>query len=645
VTTKKIIFIICFFFTSINNIYGASFKISPSQGSFNQNCSSKVDILIDSQNASTNAADIIVEYDPSKIDVTRVVTGDVYPNYFGNIIDSSSGTIRLTGASFVGSLNGHGTFATIEFKPKVNNGTGTFNVRFTGADQYNTLDSNIADTNTSNDILTSVENGYFSFASGSCVNDTSPPNINFIAPINHQQNVPALSNLQISISDQNSGVNINTVQLIINGETYSSINSQVITSGNSSQYNFILTPNAPLFITQSNTFMVKATDLAGNSKISTINFNNPITVITNQAICPEITPFLPNTTLLTPTPTSIPTPISTITTDQNSPTIEFISPKSKQETDTNPTIQIHLSDIDTGIDQNTLNITLNNQIYTINSSNLQFSGDTVNVYLNQKLEPNKNYLLTAYIADKAGNGISQSINFKTKNTIFNQISQISKKTTATPSLIFLIPLILMFIILYYLFHQHQTNPNVKPYGIIFDSQTNEPLSGIKVTVFDEFGKIIKTSVTNIFGIFALNLSSNKYRFVIYNPKYSFPAINLRHPFDYPYPYQGKIINIDQNDPPYLEIPLDPKSSLKKSDYGLVTDNQKQPLANICLELWQTKINKPVYTRYTDSNGQYRFQVPHGRYILKTSSKSNVDILFDTRHLITPFTTIIPDIVI
>lgn len=626
----------------VHIVRAASFKISPNRATFNQNCISNVDIILDAENTPTNAADIIIDYDPTKIEVIKVVPGDVFTNYFGNIIDPILGTIKLTGASFVGQFNSHSTFATIQFKPKLNNSTATFNIRFTGANQYNTLDSNIADVNTSNDILTSTNNGFFVFTSGSCILDTTPPTITFITPINHQQDVSATANLQVDIIDSNSGVDINTVQLIINGHIYLSTSSQVTTTGDSSHYHFLLSPNDPIFTTQSNSFLIKAADFSGNSKTNSINFNVPLIPTSIPFVCPTLPEFPLTITSITPTPSIGQT---TPQIDLSSPIIEFISPQSKQVTNLNPNIKINVSDLESGINPDSLYFTLNNLTIKANQTNVQISHNqsitSVSIKTLTKLTPNTDYTLMAFVSDNSGNTTSKSIIFHTQNSLKNQILQTIK--IFSPS--FLILLLLPLIYYFYKKIPKSIDPNLKPYGFVYNSQTYEPVQNINITVFDEFGKIITTSNTNIFGIFAFNLPTGKYRFVIYDPQYSFPTTNLHHPFDYPHPYQGQIKNIDQNKPPYLEIPLDQKhqSISIDSNYGTITNSAGQPQKNVLLQLWQTKIDRPIFIRYTNDRGQYRFIVPHGQYQLKISGHKTFTKSFDTRHLTSKSTTINHDI--
>lgn len=453
---KKLFFFVLFilhisyFILHVPTALAATFKISPNSAIVHQGCDSSVDIVLDATGATTNAADIIIDYDTSKIEILdsdpsqsgiQIKPGNVFQNYFGNVTDTGSGVIRLTGASFTNFFTSTGTFATIQFKSKSTATSGALNIRFTGAGPYNTLDSNIADSNTSNDILSAVENGSFVFNQGSCLTDTTPPTITFISPINNQQLVPATANIQLDISDSSSGVNLNSVQIVLNGVTYLANNSRVTVGGNSSHYTFLLDPIDPILVNQANTLLVRAADLSGNSTQASIVFNQSIQPTSTPTTRPTPSPTgggstprptqIPATTpaacptsqcpvcysTISPTPTPN---IADITNDHNSPTIEFIQPQDKQTVDPTTSIQIRISDTDTGVDRNTIKITLNDQLTTLDSPQLKITGNSFGYLFTLQpsptLSPNVNYRLTVFATDMAHNGLTQSINFNTSTT-------------------------------------------------------------------------------------------------------------------------------------------------------------------------------------------------------------------------------------
>lgn len=461
---KKIFFIL-FLFTVhqslISTSYAASFKMSPATATFIQGCNSSVDIYIEAQGGSSNAADIIVEYDPILIEVTDIVPGNTYQNYFGKVINN--GLLRLTGASLSSNFTTWGTFATIKFRPRVNNGTAYFNIRFTGANQYNTLDSNIADSVTSNDLLTSVQHGFYSFTSGSCLTDTSPPIITFITPQDGQTNIPPTANIQLEIADSPSGVNINTVEIVINGISHLASNPRIVYTGNNSLYSFTLTPLDPLFVDSINTLLVKAADLSGNSTQQTITFNQ-------ATICPAAT---------SPTPTP----------DSSSPSISF--------PDSDNPFRIEISD--PNIDPNTIKVTLDDQTYTLANPELTYQDGLISLKLPSPLTSG-DHRLTVFVADTSHNAVSQSTNFTTTQKPFNYL--------------YLLPLALLSLIpLFFLLRRHHQ------IGYVFDSTTLLPINLATVKIYNQNNKQIHSSTTNHLGIFSFHLPKNHYHLSITHPQY------------------------------------------------------------------------------------------------------------------------------
>ena len=669
--------IIAIFLSLASPAFASTFKINPSSGTFKQGCTSTVDIILDAGGSATNAADIIIDYDPLQTEVVQIKPGTVYGNYFGNVVDSTNGVLRLTGASFSGTFNSSGVFATIEFKPKNSSGSSYFNIRFTGADPYNTLDSNIADASTSNDDLTSIQNGTFSFSSGACQNDTTPPTINFQSPVNNQQNVPANANIQVEITDSGSGVNISTVQIVINGVSYDTSSPRVTVTGNNADYQITVRPYDPLFTSQTDTVLVKASDISGNSKQDSINFNIPNNSPTptptptagptptptsgpTPTVTPTPTKTLGPTTIVTPNPTAtpficpsaptcpatcslIPTSFPKTGPDTDSPLVEFISPLDKGEVDPIPQIIIRFTDSGAGIDLNSIKISFDQYIYTSIDSQFSSSGGPtsylVKVKLDKTFPADSQHNITAFASDLSGNGISQSITTHTGRTLAGQVLEFiypeaTKKNQSFNFLPFI--LLALAIVPAFYFLRRSTPDNTTPLGYIFDSKTREPIANLPVSIFDESNKNIKVVKTNVFGIFSATLPPGKYKFTPQSPFYRFPSAT-QNPLNHPHPYFGQITS------DYQAIPVDlikepPLSLLPKP--GLVTNNQNQLQAGMTLGLKEIKFNSLIATRITNGQGQYRFLVPNGHYqLIDIDHQDKVLATIDTRQRVDGYTTI------
>ncbi|MBD3363060.1 hypothetical protein GF362_05045 [Candidatus Dojkabacteria bacterium] len=310
---KILLFANCFLFIfSIQRIYGATFSFSPANETFQEGCLTTVDIMVDPQGENSNAADIEIFFDPTEVEIIdsdpamsgiQLKTGDAYETYFGNQIDETSGIMRLAAGSFMNDLTSKATFATLQFKSKSGVTSTTFEIYFDGVGA--TLDSNIADTVTSDDLLTNVTNGNYSFVTppfGSCENDTSPPDIIFIDPQDNAQGVPSDSDLEINITDDLSGIDLASVEILLNGELYRASDFEVIYTGDSLDYSFTVDPRIDnqILENQANSLIVRVTDYAGNSISRQIVFNVPLP--------PPPTPFPSPTTQPTGIPAPTPTP-------------------------------------------------------------------------------------------------------------------------------------------------------------------------------------------------------------------------------------------------------------------------------------------------------------------------------------------------
>ncbi|MEI6728178.1 MAG: hypothetical protein WCK98_00900 [bacterium] len=280
-------------FSSINT-QAASFKFNPPTKQFLAGCTSGINILVDTEGEDSNAADIEFYYNPSEITILdsvpniankQIKPGDAYESYFGNIIDETTGKIVLTGGSFVTNLNGNKTFATVEFQSKPGITTTNFTIKFDGAGA--TRDSNVAEATTSDDLLTSIGNGTYTFATGNCTADTQPPKIFFQTPKNYDLGVALNNKVTIKITDNQSGVDLNNLVFTINGDTYKVTDPEVIYAGNPLDYTFTINPRNDFYPDKASSILVNARDIAGNKSSDQIVFNIPPAVIKTQ-LCPAV---------------------------------------------------------------------------------------------------------------------------------------------------------------------------------------------------------------------------------------------------------------------------------------------------------------------------------------------------------------------
>ncbi len=289
-------------FSGLMKVKAATYSLFPSSAQYTKNCSSTVILEIDATGESSNAADVEVHFDPSKIEIldqdsltagVQVGAGDAYQSYVYNLADNSSGVIRIAALSFSSNLNTKKNFAFIKFISKNDTASANFDILFSGVG--NTLDSNIADGVTSDDLLTGVTNGSYTFVSGGCSDDTQAPVVNHTYPQNLDKNVALDSNVGFEISDDISGVDLSSLEFILDGVLYHYNDANVSYSGDPLNFAFEINPDNNFPSGQAISLIVKGQDNAGNVFLSTILFNNPEG---------EISP----TPVPTPDPTGTPTP-------------------------------------------------------------------------------------------------------------------------------------------------------------------------------------------------------------------------------------------------------------------------------------------------------------------------------------------------
>ncbi len=588
-------------------IEAASFKLSPNNKTLKEGCTYDLDIMINTEGQNSNAADIIINYNPSEIEIIdskpgisgiQIKEGTAFEFYPGNVVNTATGEIKMTGSNFISPFNGQGLFGRIEFKSLTGVTSTDFEIYFTGADPYNSLDSNVANATTSFDMLDSIQNSHLTFTQGLCISDTTPPKTNFKYPRSNEKNIPSDAEITLDISDSLSGVDIETVEIILNGETYIYNNPQINYSGDSNKYNFVLNPSEPILTESANTLITKATDLSGNYKRSIINFNIP-------------DPPPP------PPPPPAPEP------DTESPLIEFINPVNRGSTPLDTNLNFNLSDKDSGVNINTLEIILNSEGFTYKNSTL-FSALDINsdqkeyeiIFTPTEPLPENMSSLTVFIEDNEGNGAVNSIIFnsdKIEETVciqdpeipenidkeelkdcirkqiivkqggtevitqtldpmlkdipkekLNQFSTLAMAGSTAFNLWLLafeiakLPYFLMqllFSILSFLGLRKKGNP----YGVVYNSITKEPINKAIIRIYNSEGKLVRTDVTNIYGIFTADLEPGKYRIEVHAPGFKFPSTLLNNTTsDNPYQnlYYGDLTEINKEDPEF-SIPLDP----------------------------------------------------------------------------------------
>lgn len=288
-------------------------------------CLSTVQIFENLTGQSANATDIIVKFNPNEIDIKSISAGNAYGTFDAPSVNTSTGRIGILAYSKPPSpmLTSNKSVASINFinklKPKSTSANFDFIIEGYGEDY--TKDSNIADSQTNKDILSSsnnkpslggVQSGRYKFVDGYC--EYIPPYINFKNPVDRQIDVETTSNVVVEVSDTGSGVDIDTVEFNINGKIYKansnpSLNTPGLSysietdpnkgggfsptefsplGGKPLKYNILIDPTVDFFSNKRSTISGKATDFAKNTGTKTIDFDPPF-------ICLPDTPDTPDT--------------------------------------------------------------------------------------------------------------------------------------------------------------------------------------------------------------------------------------------------------------------------------------------------------------------------------------------------------------
>ena len=149
----------------------ATLSLSPASAAYNRSCNFALEVLLDTQGDQTAGTDAIIKYDTTRFTALSIAKGTLYDDYPGTNIDESAGTISISAlAAFNNSFSGTGTLAQINFQVEANAplGVSAMTFDFDPNDKAKTTDSNVVESSTVQDILSSVTNGSYTIGQGSC---------------------------------------------------------------------------------------------------------------------------------------------------------------------------------------------------------------------------------------------------------------------------------------------------------------------------------------------------------------------------------------------------------------------------------------------------------------------------------------------
>lgn len=564
---KKRIFLIAFFlfFASIllsGKSEAASFNFAPANPVIDGECTSTMDIYADVTGEDSNAADLEVTYNTSQVTIldadpmlpgVQVIQGNAYELFFANDVDTGAGVIRIAGASFLTTLTTNALFATIQFKSNPGVTATTFNITFSGVGD--TLDSNIAETTTANDLLTSTTNGNPTFITSPCSTnlDNDPPAVNFVAPTNNQTNVSVTQPIIFNVTDDYSGVNITTLSISINGDVYTYGSPYINVVGDPS--NYTITFNSPIAWNYSTGINVQVSveDNTAKLGLGSIFFTtesappvNPPPVIP-PPVNPPVNPPPPvSNPGVTPPPVNPPPPDVVIP-----PEIIFIQPTDGQtNVPPNTNIVIQISEGEYPIDFSTVTFNIGGIIIGTNDPRVQvFNNNGKYIFtidLDQDFAPGQTIVIIVSGNDLAGNDFSSTGRFTTTTPIETFIKNLLGKDsfpqlkgtflgdilntigiTGALSALSLLLLIIAFLINFSNIFGTilgiialLLNRRKRPWGVIIDYKTQKPVSFATVRLVKQQSmEVMAQTVSALDGTYGFNIDEGNYLLEVRHPLY------------------------------------------------------------------------------------------------------------------------------
>lgn len=374
---------ICLFgLTLAAHANAADYELSPSSATFVQGCEVSVDLDIDTEGETSDAANVFVYYNPAEIefidkdpwsDGVQIQTGHAYSSYFDNIAEPG-GEMRLTGFTIFGGFTGTRTFGTLFFRSLPGVTATNLTILYNPGDTH---DSNIAQKDTGLDLLDGVVNGSYTFVTGFCVPDVVAPWVTDATPYNGQTNYPLDGDVYFTLNDDQSGVNLDTVVVTINGIAYTTAGPNIFSySGDPLDYDIFVNPIADFPDGLEIPISVYGCDVDGNCRLTEWTFNE----------------YVPP-----PPPDIVP------------PWVTDASPYNG-ETDypLDGNVDFHLKDDESGVDINTVIATVDGVDYSLTGPYFfTYSGDVLDYYL--EIDPIADWpdqteiTISVYGCDVAGN--------------------------------------------------------------------------------------------------------------------------------------------------------------------------------------------------------------------------------------------------
>lgn len=152
--------------------FAATLSLSPNSGTINAGCSFSADVMLDTAGAQTDGTDVILNYDPTRLNVASITNETLYSTYPLSAADPQNNRINISGLASVSqavTTNGPQKFATINFQVPSTVTPGPANVTFYFIGVGDTTDSNVVERSTIQDLLVPpLGDGHYTIGTGSC---------------------------------------------------------------------------------------------------------------------------------------------------------------------------------------------------------------------------------------------------------------------------------------------------------------------------------------------------------------------------------------------------------------------------------------------------------------------------------------------
>jgi len=224
-------------------------------------CSGTIEIKVDTEGVGVIAGDSTVNINNNEVVINQVSIGNILPmQVFNQFTDSQ---IKLSAARLPmsGAFDGVGTYGYINFTPKSDSIAFTFAPDLTG-------DNTLVDENINN-VLTEVQSKAYAAKErfnvnidgvGFCTPDTTGPTVQFVAPPPSSGNNATTTHIIYVLSDDRTGVDINTLQMSVNSASFSSTSTQLAVNPDGNRYRVEYTPDQAFLVGATVSVKVKICD-------------------------------------------------------------------------------------------------------------------------------------------------------------------------------------------------------------------------------------------------------------------------------------------------------------------------------------------------------------------------------------------------